>query len=145
MLSSGPTGPVQHGHTGSEKLSMKAEVAIYSQVVDASGQFMSISLILGFNLDASSCDNLVGFCKFSHKCHLALLISLALLHLYQKGPNCFLFYQGWLNSLKVVGVQLTSKTYFYCKKLNSYEHLQILWGQVPPVPSWFRRLCFLQH
>ena len=26
------------------------------------------------------------------------------------------------------GAQLTSKTHFYCKKLNSYEHLQMLWG-----------------
>ena len=42
--------------------------------------------------------------------------------------------QGWLNSLKVVRAQLTNKTHFYCKKLNSYEHLQILWGQMPPVP-----------
>ena len=45
-----------------------------------------------------------------------------------------LLLQGQLNSLKVVGAQLTNKTHFYCKKLNSYEHLQILWGQVPPVP-----------
>ena len=39
-----------------------------------------------------------------------------------------------LNSLKVVGAQLTNKTHFYCEKLSSYEHLQILLGQVPPVP-----------
>jgi len=31
--------------------------------------------------------------------------------------------QGQLNSLKVVGAQLTNKTHFYCEKLNSYEHL----------------------
>ena len=42
--------------------------------------------------------------------------------------------QGRLNSLKVVGAQLINKTHFYCEKLNSYEHLQTLWGQVPPVP-----------
>ena len=42
--------------------------------------------------------------------------------------------------LKVVGTQLTNKTHFYCEKLNSYEHLQILWGKVPP---WFRHLCLL--
>ena len=29
--------------------------------------------------------------------------------------------QGWLNSLKVVGAQLTSKTHFYCEILNCYE------------------------
>ena len=45
--------------------------------------------------------------------------------------------RGRLNSLKVVGAQLTNKIHFYCKKLNSYEHLQILWGQVPPVLPWF--------
>ena len=32
-------------------------------------------------------------------------------------------HQGRLNSLKVVGAQLTNKTHFYCEKLNSYEHL----------------------
>ena len=43
-------------------------------------------------------------------------------------------WQGCLNSLKVVGAQLTNKTYFYCEKLNSYEHLKILWGRVPQCP-----------
>ena len=47
---------------------------------------------------------------------------------------CCTHSQGRLNSLKVVGAQLTNKTHFYCEKLNSYEHLQILWGEVPPVP-----------
>ena len=41
--------------------------------------------------------------------------------------------QGRLNSLKVVGAQLTNKTHFYCEKLNSYERLQILWAQVPRI------------
>ena len=46
-------------------------LAIYSHVADASGQRMSVSLILSFNLDFSSCDKLIGFCKSSHicKCH----------------------------------------------------------------------------
>ena len=47
-----------------KKLSVKADLAIYSQV-DASGQCMSVSLILDFNLNFSSCDNFVGFCKSS--------------------------------------------------------------------------------
>ena len=41
------------------------------------------------------------------------------------------------------GAQLTNKTHFYYEKLNSYEHLQILWGQVPPVLFWFRHLCVM--
>ena len=40
---------------------MKADLAIYSHAVDATGQCMSKSLILGHNLDFSSCDILVGF------------------------------------------------------------------------------------
>ena len=43
--------------------------------------------------------------------------------------------QERLNLLKVVGAQLTNKTHFYCEKLNSYEHLKILWRYVSPVPS----------
>ena len=52
-------------------------------------------------------------------------------------PSIRYYWQGQLNSLKVVGAQLTNKTHFYCEKLNSYEHLQILWGQMPPVPPGF--------
>ena len=77
-----------------KKPSVKADLAIYSQVVDASGQCMSVSLMLGFNLDVSSCDILVDSYKFRHKCQLVFPISLTSLHLYQKGPNCFLFYSA---------------------------------------------------
>ena len=44
---------------------MKADLAIYSHVVDASGQCMSVSLILGFTLHFSSFDNLVSFYRSS--------------------------------------------------------------------------------
>ena len=47
----------------SKKPSVKADLAIYSHVVDVSGQCMSTSLTLGLNLDFSSCNNLVGFYK----------------------------------------------------------------------------------
>ena len=50
----------------SKKQSMKADLTIYSHAVDAPVQYMSESLILGHNLDFSSCDILVGFCKSSH-------------------------------------------------------------------------------
>ena len=49
---------------------MKVDLAIYSHVVVAPRQCMSVSSILGFNLDFSSCDNLVGFCKSSHILHM---------------------------------------------------------------------------
>ena len=51
---------------GKQKSSVKADLANYSHVVDATRQCMGASLILGFNLDFGSCDNLVGFCKSSH-------------------------------------------------------------------------------
>ena len=41
-------------------------LSIATYVVNASWQCMSVSLILGLNLDFSSCDILVGFCKSSH-------------------------------------------------------------------------------
>ena len=53
---------------------MKTDPAIYSQVVDASEQCMSVSLILGFNLDCSSCDKLVGFCVFMFSLEENLLV-----------------------------------------------------------------------
>ena len=53
-------------HRVGKKPSVKADLAIYSHAVDASGQCMSESLILGHNLDFSSYDILIGFCKSSH-------------------------------------------------------------------------------
>ena len=49
-----------------KKLSVKANLAVYSQAVDVRGQCMNESLMLGHNLDFSSCDIMVGFCKSSH-------------------------------------------------------------------------------
>ena len=48
-----------------KKLSVKAVLAIYSHAVDVGGQCMSESLTLGHNLDFSSCDIMVSFCKSS--------------------------------------------------------------------------------
>ena len=45
---------------------MKADLAIYSHTVDVGGQHMSESLTLGHNLDFSSCDIMISFCKSSH-------------------------------------------------------------------------------
>ena len=44
-----------------KKPSVKADLVIYSYIVNASGQCMSVSLILYFNLDFSSCDIMVRF------------------------------------------------------------------------------------
>ena len=57
-----PTRPYKVG----KKLSVKADLAIYSHAVNAAGQCMSESLMLGHNLDFSTCDILVGFCKSDH-------------------------------------------------------------------------------
>ena len=51
-----------------KKPSVKADPAIYSHAVDVRGQCMSESLILGHNLDFSSCDIMLDFCKSSHVC-----------------------------------------------------------------------------
>ena len=52
---------------------MKEDLAICNHVVDVSRQYMSASLILGFNLDFSACDNLISFCKSSHMYGIAQL------------------------------------------------------------------------
>ena len=49
-----------------KKPSVKADLAIYSHAVDVGGQCMSESLTLVHNLEFSSCDIMVGFCKSSH-------------------------------------------------------------------------------
>ena len=55
-----------------KKQSVKADLAIYSQVVDVRGQCMTESLILGHNLDFNSCDIMVDFHKSSHNCSSSL-------------------------------------------------------------------------
>ena len=50
-----------HFYTVGKKPPVKADLANYSQIDDASGQCMSVTLILGFNLDLSSSYNLVHF------------------------------------------------------------------------------------
>ena len=57
-----PTQPYKVG----KKPPVKADLAIYSHPVDACGQCMSESLMLGHNLEFSTCDIFVGFCKSSH-------------------------------------------------------------------------------
>ena len=58
--------------TGSaKKPSVKADLAIYSHVVDVP---WGLSLILGFNLEFSSYDDSVGFHKSSHICKTLLEI-----------------------------------------------------------------------
>ena len=54
----------------SKKLSVKADLAIYSQAVDVCGRCMSELLKLGHNLDFSSCDIMVGFHESSHICNM---------------------------------------------------------------------------
>ena len=58
----------------SKKPSVKADLAIYSHIVDASEQCMSVSLILGFKLDFSSCTNWDGFYKSGHICYTLLFV-----------------------------------------------------------------------
>ena len=49
----------------SKKPSVKTDLAIYSHVVDVSEECLGASLIC-FNLDFSSSNNLISFCKSSH-------------------------------------------------------------------------------
>ena len=63
--------PIQFYRVG-KKLSVKADLAIYSHAVDVCGQCMSESLILGHNLDFSSCD-MVRFCKSRYICIVKIL------------------------------------------------------------------------
>ena len=61
-----PCNALTRSYTVDKKLSVKADLAIYSQAVDVCGRCMSESLKLGHNLDFSSCDIMVGFHKSSH-------------------------------------------------------------------------------
>ena len=61
-----PCNAPTRSYTVDKKLSVKADLAIYSQAVDVCGRCMSESLKLERNLDFSSCDIMVGFHKSSH-------------------------------------------------------------------------------
>ena len=49
-----------------KKLSVKANLATYSHILDVSGRCMSVSLTLGIKLDFNSCANWDHFCWSSH-------------------------------------------------------------------------------
>ena len=70
-------------YTFGKKPSVKADLAIYSQAVDFRGWCMSESLILGHNLDFSSCDIMVGFHKSSHICVCVFLCEYLCMHTYE--------------------------------------------------------------
>ena len=65
MPISGPIDSVVdcHGFTGSAK---KPDLAVHSLIVGMSGQWENVATMLNIKLDFYCCDNLVGFCKFSH-------------------------------------------------------------------------------
>ena len=76
MLPSGSTCSVicQCGFQGQKKPSVKAYLVIYSHVLDVSWQCMSVSSMLGFNLNFSSCANKdanpVTFVKGKNQWHI---------------------------------------------------------------------------
>ena len=55
-----------HSNRVGKKPSVKVDLDINRHIVDASGQCMSVPLIIASDLDFSSSDNLVSFCKFSY-------------------------------------------------------------------------------
>ena len=75
QLACWPCNALTWFYTVGKKPSVKADLAIYSQAVDVRVRCMSESLILGHNLDFSSCDIMVSFRKSSHK------------YIYVKHPN----------------------------------------------------------
>ena len=81
-------------YTVDKMLSVKADLAIYSQAVDVRGQCMSESLKLGHNLDFSSCDIMVGFHKFSHIC---ISLSTVVLNSRDRQENLWLPYKMHLD------------------------------------------------
>ena len=66
---SGLTGPVVHLHglTGLRKAPVKADLAIYINMLGVPGQYKSVSLMLGYNLDFSCYANKDGFHRNSHR------------------------------------------------------------------------------
>ena len=53
--------------TGSAKAICESRPGyLYGHILDVSGWCMSVSIILGFKLDFSSCVNWDGFCESSH-------------------------------------------------------------------------------
>ena len=79
----------------SKKPSMKADLTMYSHVLDISGRCMSVSLVLFIKLDFISCANWDSFCKSSHiywislfpvKIHMA--VDSIMDYLWKTVPRC---------------------------------------------------------
>ena len=96
---------------------MKADLAIYSHIVDVSGQRMSVSLILGFKLDFSSCAIWDGFCKFSHICWKINKVQLNIQNLLW-GPTAKVFPTHYEWSQQIVKVFPLKVCYLRCASDN---------------------------
>ena len=91
MPISGPIDSVVDRYRVSKRLPMKADLAIYSLIVDMSGQWENVATMLNIKLDFCCCDNLVGFCKSGHifitQCNF-LLPLLLIFHLFMHLQSC---------------------------------------------------------
>ena len=55
---------------------MKADLAIYTHVLGAPGQYESVALMLSHKMDFNCCANRDGFCKSSHIIYIAVKITI---------------------------------------------------------------------
>ena len=56
-----------------EKLSVKADLAIYTHVLGVPGQYESVALMLSHKMDFNCCANWDGFRKSSHICYVIII------------------------------------------------------------------------
>ena len=120
-----------------KKPSEKADLAIYSHVVDDSGQCKSVSLILAFTLDFNSCDTLVGFCKSSHK-YLSMCITAA----FSKSIHILFSFL----TVMILTLLVTCNAFIGLKEIcrlqlmdyvcsSDVQFISVLWGYLMLIPT----------
>jgi len=77
---------------GQQKLSVKADLLIYSNFITVSGQCTSVGIIINNKMDFNFCAYMEGFCESMMFLHVLLYISfkIARLHVLTNRFGCFL-------------------------------------------------------
>ena len=116
-----PTRPYRVG----KKLSVKADLAIYSHAVNVARQCMSKSLMLGHNLDFATCDVLVGFCKSSHIYRMCLSLT-------DTSYVCMIFYLNMCNLCRycMPGFHTQSYMCIYIHKLCFCMYIAVVYVRI---------------
>ena len=128
-----------------EKPPVKADLAIYINMLGVPGQYNSVALMLGYKLDSSFCANKDSFCRDSHICRNMWLIVVVRQEITL--PPFSWFSTGLY---RIIFCRLRNRSFFGAGSLSPCSSV-FFWDSIVairavPIQIWYRyRSWFLQY